>query len=133
MGYIYTASEDVMFQGHFIPKDSLVCNNSYAHHTDKKIWGDPQTFRPDRFILRNPATGQLEKDPNAPSILPFSVSRQTLGEFVTKNLVFLYLTSLVQKFQTSCSSEDLQLADIEPGSELQRAPKKFQLIIRERF
>lgn len=124
-----------MFQGHYIPKDTLVCSNVYALHNDKKIWGDPESFRVDRFLARNPATGKFQRNPDVGPVLPFSVSRSSLAELLTRNTTFLYLTSLVQKFQLSSDSNNSSLDDkqIELGSDLMRAPKKFGIVARERY
>lgn len=41
---------DKEFHGYFIPKDAWVQPNLYHIHHDKKIWGDPDNFRPERFL-----------------------------------------------------------------------------------
>jgi cytochrome P450 family 1 subfamily A polypeptide 1/cytochrome P450 family 1 subfamily D len=46
----HRATEDVNFQGFFIPKDTLIIPNLYCAMKDEKVWGDPNSFRPERFL-----------------------------------------------------------------------------------
>ncbi|CAG7821182.1 unnamed protein product [Allacma fusca] len=47
---LHKASEDLEFHGFFIPKDTIVLPNFYDAHFDEAGWGDPQNFRPERFL-----------------------------------------------------------------------------------
>ena len=40
----------VTFQGHFIPKDAVILPNLDSVLQDPEVWGDPESFRPERFI-----------------------------------------------------------------------------------
>ena len=63
----HTASRDVTVAGYTIPKDAFIIPNIYACHRDPDIWGDPDNFRPERWIGEN---GKLK---SFPAFLPFSV------------------------------------------------------------
>ena len=40
----------VHFRGHVITDDKLVMGNLWACHNDPDVWGEPQKFRPERFV-----------------------------------------------------------------------------------
>ncbi|SJK99774.1 related to cytochrome P450 CYP2 subfamily [Armillaria ostoyae] len=50
--------EDDVFEGHFIPKGSVVFPNIWAMAHDPEVYKDPDTFNPDRFLGPSP-----EQDP----------------------------------------------------------------------
>ncbi|ODM92578.1 Vitamin D 25-hydroxylase [Orchesella cincta] len=45
-----TCPKDWRIRGYTIPKGSIIFSNHYSVHMDKHYWGDPEVFRPDRFI-----------------------------------------------------------------------------------
>lgn len=69
--------EDMIIDGHLIPKGTEVMASIYALHHRKDIWGsNAETFDPDRFLPSNVAT----RDQYA--WIPFSTGpRNCIGEF----------------------------------------------------
>lgn len=47
---MHACAEDVMFHGYRIPKGVTIFPNMDSVLKDKAIWGDPDTFRPERFM-----------------------------------------------------------------------------------
>lgn len=43
----------VEFTGFQIPKNTIVMASIFALHNDKEVWGDPENFRPERFLNDN--------------------------------------------------------------------------------
>nr|CAD7438754.1 unnamed protein product [Timema bartmani] len=43
-------TEDTMLNGYFIPQHTLVVPNLWSVHNDPELWGDPENFRPERFL-----------------------------------------------------------------------------------
>lgn len=38
------------FHGYTLPKDTIVYGNFWEVNHDKEVWGDPERFRPERFL-----------------------------------------------------------------------------------
>ncbi|CAL8123381.1 unnamed protein product [Orchesella dallaii] len=50
LGLMHELLHDIEFHGYLLPKGLLLIPNMYHVHNDKKIWGDPGNFRPERFL-----------------------------------------------------------------------------------
>lgn len=92
-GIAHELLEDVTFENYLLPKGLLLLPNVYHVHNDKKIWTDPENFRPERFL----------KDSGDPKlkdfVIPFLVGKRTCpGDQTTKNVLFLAAAKLFQKF-----------------------------------
>lgn len=44
------ATDDFYFRGYPIKKGTSLITNVHAVHYSKSLWGDPQNFRPERFL-----------------------------------------------------------------------------------
>ena len=56
--------------GYTIPKGTFILGNIHSLHNDPEVWGDPQNFRPDRWIDE---LGRLKKNKN---LLPFAIGKK---------------------------------------------------------
>lgn len=70
---------DTTLDGHVIPKNSVVLISLYSVHMDKAIWGDPEKFRPERFI--QPQDGKLNEK-LVDRIMPFGLGNILLHLFI---------------------------------------------------
>ncbi|KAL3870413.1 hypothetical protein ACJMK2_038481 [Sinanodonta woodiana] len=98
IGVPHGAMEDVELEGYNIPKGSMLIINSWTAHHDPAIWGDPWVFRPDRFLDDN---GELLPPEHTlrQSLVTFGAGKRVcVGENLAKSRIFLYLTTLIQKF-----------------------------------
>ncbi|XP_065335068.1 methyl farnesoate epoxidase-like [Cloeon dipterum] len=86
--------KDVNFQGYNIPKGCMMLVNLRSVNMDEKHLGDPETFRPERFIGPD---GKFHKDEKL--MLFGSGTRMCLGEPFAKNTTFIFYTSIVQNFK----------------------------------
>ncbi|CAL1533505.1 unnamed protein product [Lymnaea stagnalis] len=91
--------EDIHYDDCVISKGTmLVMNGWYSHHRADK-WGDPDVFRPERFL---DSSGQLH-DPDHPvrlNMIPFgSGYRSCPGETFAKSRAFLVVTTLLKNFE----------------------------------
>ena len=96
LGLAHRALKDVHFHGYLIPKDTIIMANLYGIMNDPEIWGDPGVFRPERFL---DADGKSVKSAFE-NVVPFSTGKRVcLGEGLARDQLFLYFTSLVQRFR----------------------------------
>lgn len=79
LGVTHKALREVEFHGFTIPKGTLIFANLYWAMHDPKIWGDPETFRPERFLSED-GKSVLKHE----ALLPFSTGKRVcLGEEIT--------------------------------------------------
>ncbi|KAK7793941.1 hypothetical protein R5R35_011867 [Gryllus longicercus] len=88
----HLAAEDTTLGGYDIPKNTIVICNLHAVHHDKELWGDPQNFRPERFLDDH---GKLKRD----ITLPFGTGKRLCpGETFSRQGMFVVLAALLQNF-----------------------------------
>lgn len=58
-GVLHKTTKKTTLSGFDLAKDTIVVTNLSGLHTDVDLWGDPDNFRPERFLNEN---GQLCKD-----------------------------------------------------------------------
>lgn len=80
LGVIHRCTKDTMFQGYFIPNNTIMITNINEINNDPDFWGDPENFRPERFLKDN---GQLNKDFS----IPFSAGK---SDFFLSHLFVIY-------------------------------------------
>ncbi|XP_070324178.1 cytochrome P450 2J2-like isoform X2 [Odocoileus virginianus] len=77
---------------HGIFQGTMVLTNLTALHRDPAEWATPDTFNPEHFL----ENGQFKK---REAFLPFSLGkRMCLGEQLARTELFIFFTSLLQKF-----------------------------------
>lgn len=111
---------DTTLGGFHIPKDTIIIPGLFSLHNDKDIWGDPENFRPERF-LNSKGNLNLKKDVS----LPFGAGRRLCaGETFARNTMFLCIAALLQNFNIKPSDGKLpDLKDTHCG--LSRIPRDF--------
>lgn len=94
--------------GFKIPQNTVVVTNFGQMHLDKEVWGDPENFRPERF-LDEEGRFCLKQDKS----LPFGLGRRVCaGETFARNTLFIYLVGLIQNFKLEVP-EGYCLPDVE--------------------
>ncbi|XP_012584716.1 PREDICTED: cytochrome P450 2K4-like [Condylura cristata] len=84
---------DVLFKNYYIPKNTEVITLLTSVLRDQTEWEKPDTFNPEHFLS---STGKFVKKE---AFMPFSVGRRMCaGESLAKMELFLFFTSLMQKF-----------------------------------
>ncbi|CAL8243713.1 unnamed protein product [Lota lota] len=93
LGIFRATSQDANVNGYTIPKGTMVITNLYSVHFDEKYWSDPGVFSPQRFLDSNGNFVRRE------AFLPFSLGRrQCLGEQLARMEMFLFFTTMLQRF-----------------------------------
>lgn len=86
------ASADTTLAGYHLPQGTMIMTNLTALHRDPAEWATPDTFNPEHFL----ENGQFKK---REAFLPFSIGKRVcLGEQLAKSELFIFFTSLLQKF-----------------------------------
>lgn len=115
-------SEDVEYNDYLIPKGTVILPNLSAVHMDPVIWESPEVFDPHRFLKRS-GSGLIAKPDH---LIPFSIGRRMCpGETLATVEIFLYLTTLLQKF-TVMPLEGKRI-DLEPAAIALNMPTPQQL------
>ncbi|GAB6029784.1 hypothetical protein CHUAL_005499 [Chamberlinius hualienensis] len=108
--------KETTLHGYYIPKDTVILANLWAVHNDPKLWNDPENFRPERFIGAN---GELIQHPY---LIPFSLGKRAcVGEQLAKMQLYLYFTSLLQRF--TFVSRNGQKPSLDVNRSIFRAPE----------
>ncbi|XP_038842364.1 cytochrome P450 2K1-like [Salvelinus namaycush] len=123
MAIPHTTSRDITFQGYFIKKGTLVFPLLTSVLQDGSEWESPHTFNPAHFLDEE---GRFTK---RDAFMPFSAGiRVCLGEGLARMELFLFFTSLLQRFHFSpppgVTEDDL---DLTPAVGFTLNPSPHQL------
>uniref|UniRef100_A0A182UK02 Cytochrome P450 n=1 Tax=Anopheles melas TaxID=34690 RepID=A0A182UK02_9DIPT len=95
-GIVHRAQQPIQFEGYSAPENTLFLFDLDSVNNQPEVWGDPRTFRPDRMLDEETGMLALSKDRS----LTFSVGRRECpGQTYTRNVMFLIVATLVQRFE----------------------------------
>jgi cytochrome P450 len=127
-GVSHRSLKDQEFKGYMIPQNTLIIPNVYHIHHDPVVWGDPENFRPERFLSPD---GKTFKKNDA--LIPFSVGRrQCLGEALARDSLFLFSTNLFQRFTIEFDKNGPDHG-CESIISFVRSPKPFSVNLKDKF
>lgn len=127
-GVPHQMMEDMIFRDYFIPKGTVVFSNIYGAHYDPDVWGDPLKFRPERFL-----SSDGKKCVRNEALIPFSEGkRKCIGETLSKNTLFIFITSIFQQFNVQLDLPEGAVPDFESRESLLLNPKPFKIIVQLR-
>ncbi|XP_059622194.1 probable cytochrome P450 305a1 [Phlebotomus argentipes] len=106
------ALEDTDLCGFTIPKDTTVLIGLQSVHMDEKLWGDPEVFRPSRFLDESG-----KKLCNTENVIQFGEGRrQCLGFSLAKAFIFTFFTDIVRNYTLSLANgEKLPSQELDCG------------------
>ncbi|XP_046558218.1 cytochrome P450 2J1-like [Haliotis rubra] len=114
----HTVPHDVQFRGYTFPKGVQVIAMLDSVLQDPDVWGDPDNFRPDRFL---DASGKIVKKDE---FIPFSLGRRVcLGEAMARMELFLFLTTMIQRFKFI--PVDGQMPSLDGTMGITNSPRPF--------
>ncbi|OWF51174.1 Cytochrome P450 2J6 [Mizuhopecten yessoensis] len=94
LGIPHATSEELEFNGYVLPKGTMLVTNINSVHSDPLLFPDPGRFDPSRFIDNDGKVHGTER------VIPFFFGRRVcMGEALARSELFLFLTSMVQRFQ----------------------------------
>jgi cytochrome P450 len=132
-GVPHKVTVDREIRGYEVKKNTLLMANVYHIHYDPKIWGDPENFRPERYLSPD---GKTFKKPEA--LIAFSTGRrQCLGESLARDTLFLFLTNIFQRFTVSMKESSYpknikNVKCLEPEVGIQLSPKPYKITLNDR-
>lgn len=108
-------TQDVEMFGYNLPKGLILLSNMYHAHHDKNVWGDPEQFRPDRFLGSQESQSEIgNADAGLKNhVIPFNLGkRYCLGAPLAQDVMFLFVVKLFQVFHV-CLPETTRA--MQPG------------------
>nr|CAD7198873.1 unnamed protein product [Timema douglasi] len=122
----HRAVKDTTLQGYSIPKDTMVICNFNGTLMNKTFWGDPENFRPERFL------DEEGKVVIPDYYTPFGFGKhRCMGETLAKSNVFLFMAALLQNFTFS-----IPVGAMPPSTEavdgVTPSPRPFQALVLPR-
>ncbi|NWU90541.1 CP1A4 protein, partial [Upupa epops] len=106
----HSTTKATVLNGYYVPKDTCVFINQWQVNHDEKLWKDPSTFNPKRFLN---ATGTEIKRMEGDKVLAFGLGkRRCIGETIGRWEVFLFLATMLQQLEFSLLSGEK--VDITP-------------------
>jgi cytochrome P450 len=116
----HSCLEDATFKSYTFPKGTTIYANIWAIHHDETLFPDPHSFRPERFVN---AEGKFVKHE---AVIPFAIGKRSCpGEALARMEVFLYFTSILQKF--NLINPDNQVLTNETHLSAVDTPKPYSL------
>ncbi|CAN9500603.1 unnamed protein product [Ophioblennius macclurei] len=125
LNVIHMANKDTTLDKYTIPKGTMIIPTLNAVLNDKSVWETPHSFNPQHFLDED---GKFRK---REAFLPFSTGkRMCLGEPLAKMELFLFFTSLLQRFTLSPPPGEKPSLEYILGAT--RCPKPYRLCAQPR-
>ncbi|KAJ8519758.1 hypothetical protein ONZ45_g3336 [Pleurotus djamor] len=134
MGTPHCSDEDFVYNGYFIPKNTVMILNVYALHHDEERYPDPWSFNPDRYLGDDLSASESAKqgDPQNRDHWAFGAGRRLCPAIViAERELFLSISRLLWSFNfDSVPGEPISLNEYEGLSG--RTPMPFRVSLTPR-
>ncbi|PON77594.1 Cytochrome P450, E-class, group I [Parasponia andersonii] len=135
----HAVTEDVVLDGHLVPKKGSVNFMVAEIGWDPKVWEDPMAFKPERFLLVNNNSDNNDKKVEFDitgnreiKMMPFGAGRRICPGFALAMLHLEYfVANLVWKFEWNPDgNDDIDLSEIQEFTVVMKNPLQARLSLR---
>ena len=124
LGVPRATSKDTTLGPYKIPEGTQVFSFLHSILHDPEYWGDPETFRPERFLDEQGHFKQDERN------IPFGLGkRRCLGKTLAQVELFLFLSGLLQAFEFSFPEE---VPNLKPTVGFVLGCPDYKIVVKER-
>ncbi|CAL8346990.1 unnamed protein product [Lota lota] len=124
----HCTTANITLNGYFIPKDTCVFINQHQVNHDIDLWGDPDVFRPERFMDHS---GRLNKELTEKVLIFGMGKRRCLGDGFARLEMFVFLTTLLHGLRIQ--NVPGQELDLSAEFGLTMKPRPYLISISLRF
>ncbi|CAA7268863.1 unnamed protein product [Cyclocybe aegerita] len=115
LGLPHVLEKDDVYNGYFIPAQSVVLSNMWAILHNDNDYPDPETFQPERFLK----DGCLDTSVRDPADVIFGFGRRVCpGEHIARSTMYIIIASVLSTFNIATPVDEKGVR-IEPGGEYQ--------------
>ncbi|KAI0718511.1 CyP450 monooxygenase [Cerioporus squamosus] len=138
----HVAVQEDQYEGYCIPAGSVVIANTWAYSRHTKYYPDPETFKPERFLLES---GELNPDVLDPAEMAFGYGRRPTwpnapcricpGRYFAEASLFTVIASVLHTFDISAPLDEDGIPvklDVRMTNGVVSYPEPFECIIRSR-
>nr|CAB3235507.1 cytochrome P450 2J2-like [Phallusia mammillata] len=119
-------TKDITFMGYKIPKDTQIIPNIWKVHNDPAVWKNPEQFQPERHLDSEGKFVKLNQ------VIPFSIGqRNCMGENLARMEVFLFVVTILQKFQLCPDPQD-PVPKLGALFGVFHSPEHYRIVFRQR-
>ncbi|KAF8880414.1 cytochrome P450 [Infundibulicybe gibba] len=106
LGVPHVSSDDDVYKGFLIPKDSIIFTNIWAMTRDESVYKDPDSFQPERYF----ENGELNDDD---TVLAFGFGKRIcVGQYLASSSIWLAIVNVLATLNIG-KAKDSQGHDIE--------------------
>ncbi|KAJ3512409.1 hypothetical protein NLJ89_g3543 [Agrocybe chaxingu] len=132
LGLPHVLEKDDVYNGYFIPAQSVVISNVWAILNNDNEYPDPGTFQPERFLK----DGRLDTSVRDPSDVIFGFGRRACpGEHIAHSTMYIIIASILSTFKIATPVDEKGVR-MEPSGEYQSGvtfqPLPFKCAIKPR-
>ncbi|XP_003439927.1 cytochrome P450 2J6 [Oreochromis niloticus] len=116
----HMTSKDTTLNNYAVPKGTIIITLLHSVLCDESMWETPHTFNPQHFLDQD---GKFKK---REAFMPFAAGKRVcLGEQLARMELFLFFTSLLQRFSFTAPAGEQPSLEFKLG--IARAPKPYRL------